>query len=120
MDAGPEAAHRDGGHCRGEDARRQQGRRIDKGKPAQNGKVERFHRTVDDEFYSRYCFQDKDDLIRKFREYLVYYNHEREHLSLNGLTPLEKLRTYNFEKNRYHLDVKVIDEKEGMCVTLFL
>lgn len=67
---------------------------IDKGKPAQNGKVERFHRTVDDEFYSRYLFQDKDDLMRKFREYLIYYNHQREHLSLNGLTPLEKLRTY--------------------------
>jgi hypothetical protein len=67
---------------------------IDKGKPAQNGKVERFHRTVDDEFYTRYSFQDKDDLIRKFRKYLTYYNHEREHLALDGLTPLEKLRTY--------------------------
>lgn len=67
---------------------------IDKGKPAQNGKVERFHRTVDDEFYTKYSFRNKDDLTRKFREYLRYYNYEREHLSLNGLTPLEKLRTY--------------------------
>ena len=67
---------------------------IDKGKPQQNGKVERFHRTVDDEFYTRYSFKDKDDLIQRFKEYLRYYNNEREHLALDGLTPLEKLRTY--------------------------
>ena len=53
---------------------------IDKGKPAQNGRVERFHRTIDDEFFSRYRFRDRDHLISKFREYLSYYNNEREHL----------------------------------------
>ncbi len=67
---------------------------IDKGKPQQNGKVERFHRTIDDEFYNRYRFKNKDHLLSCFKEYLYYYNHEREHLSLNGLTPLEKLKTY--------------------------
>lgn len=67
---------------------------IDKGKPAQNGRVERFHRTLDDEFFSRYRFRNQNHLLSKFREYLHYYNHQREHLGLDGLTPLEKLRSY--------------------------
>lgn len=76
---------------------------IDKGKPQQNGKVERFHRTVDDEFYDRYRFRNKTHLLSKFREYLDYYNNEREHLGLGGLTPLEKLQTYPQYQHIYHI-----------------
>lgn len=72
---------------------------IDKGKPQQNGKVERFHRTVDDEFYNRYSFRNKVHLLTKFQEYLYYYNHHREHLGLKGLTPLEKLQSYQQYKH---------------------
>jgi transposase InsO family protein len=72
---------------------------IDPGKPAQNGKVERFHRTCEQEFYQRETFKDLNSLRKKFRDFLHYYNNEREHLGLNGLTPLEKLQTLpNYEK----------------------
>lgn len=72
---------------------------IDKGKPAQNGKVERFHRTCEQEFYQREIFKDLNSARKKFRDFLYYYNNNREHLGLNGLTPLEKLQTIpGFEK----------------------
>lgn len=67
---------------------------IDPGKPAQNGKIERFHRTTEDEFWQRETFNDLNSLKRKFRDYLHYYNNEREHSTFNYLTPLEKLRTF--------------------------
>jgi len=66
---------------------------IDKGKPAQNGKVERFHHTCEEQFYQREVFKDLNSARKKFRDFLYYYDNEREHLGLNGLTPLEKLKT---------------------------
>jgi len=64
---------------------------IDPGKPQQNAKVERSHRTDNEEFYRRYRFRDVKTLIQKQKEYLNWYNQEREHLSLNGLTPKQML-----------------------------
>lgn len=72
---------------------------IDPGKPAQNGKIERFHRTTEDEFYQTNTFKDLHSLRRKFRDYLYYYNNEREHSAYGYLTPLEQLRTFpKYEK----------------------
>lgn len=67
---------------------------IDPGKPAQNGKVERFHRTCEEEFYQRETFKDLNSLRKKFRDFLYYFNNERENLGLDCLTPLEKLQTF--------------------------
>ncbi len=67
---------------------------IDPGKPAQNGKVERFHRICEEEFYQKENFKDLNSLRKKFRDFLYYFNNERENLGLNGLTPLEKLKTF--------------------------
>lgn len=72
---------------------------IDPGKPAQNGKIERFHRTVEEEFYQTSAFKDLNSLRKKFRDYLYYYNNEREHSAIDFLTPLEKLKTFpQYEK----------------------
>lgn len=65
---------------------------IDKGKPQQNGKVERSHRTDNEEFYQRYRFKDINQLIQKQRQYIRWYNQEREHLALNGLTPNDMIK----------------------------
>lgn len=67
---------------------------IDKGKPAQNGKVERFHRTCEDQFYQKEIFKDLNSARKKLRDFLYYYNNERENLGLDGLTPLEKLQSF--------------------------
>ena len=67
---------------------------IDPGKPAQNGKIERFHRTAEEEFYQTSTFKDLNSVRKKFRDYLYYYNNKREHQSLDFMTPLEKLKTF--------------------------
>lgn len=63
---------------------------IDPGKPAQNGKVERSHRTDQGHFYDRYNFKNVLDLRVKLRTWNNYYNN-LEHCSLEGLTPNEAL-----------------------------
>lgn len=60
---------------------------IDPGTPMQNGKIERFHRICEEEFYQRENFKDLNSLRKKFRDFLYYFNNERENLGLNGLTP---------------------------------
>jgi transposase InsO family protein len=63
---------------------------IDKGKPAQNGCVERSHRTDNEEFYQLHEFRDINILRKKVSKYLKWYNTKREHLGINGLTPQQK------------------------------
>lgn len=64
---------------------------IDPGKPAQNGKVERSHRTDRDEFWNRVRFRSLEELKRKQSTYVDWYNNEREHLGIGGKTPVELL-----------------------------
>jgi transposase InsO family protein len=64
---------------------------IDPGKPAQNGKVERSHRTDKEMFYERNKFKTLKDLKIKIRMWNNEYN-DMEHCGLNGKTPNEILR----------------------------
>lgn len=71
---------------------------IDPGKPAQNGKIERFHRTAEEEFYQTHTFKDLNSLRKKFRDFLYYHNNERENQAIDMMTPLQKLKTFpNYE-----------------------
>jgi transposase InsO family protein len=63
---------------------------IDPGKPAQNGRVERSHRTDQEMFYDRNKFQTVLGLKKKARRWNNYYNN-LEHCALDGLTPNEAL-----------------------------
>lgn len=67
---------------------------IDPGKPAQNGKVERSHRTDQEMFYERNVFNDVAELRAKIRVWNSYYNN-LEHCSLGGKTPNEMLALIN-------------------------
>ena len=63
--------------------------------PRLNGKVERSHRIDDDEFYRMLAGVVIDDaqlFNTKLKEWEHFYNFERPHGSLNGLTPYERLR----------------------------
>lgn len=72
---------------------------IDPGKPAQNGKIERFHLTAENDFWQQEKFSDLNSVKRKFREFLHYHNNERENQANDYLTPLQKLRTFpEYEK----------------------
>lgn len=66
---------------------------IDPGKPAQNGKVERSHRTDREEFWNDVRFRTIPELKRKHEAHMLRYNTEREHLALAGKTPAEYLST---------------------------
>jgi len=63
---------------------------IDPGKPAQNGKVERSHRSDQEKFYNHNKFKNIKDLERKIELWNVEYNN-LEHCGLNGKTPNEVL-----------------------------
>lgn len=72
---------------------------IDPGKPAQNGKIERFHLTAENDFWQQETFTDLNSVKHKFRDFLHYHNNERENQANDYLTPLEKLRTFpEYEK----------------------
>lgn len=68
---------------------------IDKGKPAQNGTVERSHRE-DQRFYDRNRFKNIKDLESKIRIWNEAYNN-LEHCGLNGKTPIEMLNLYKLK-----------------------
>jgi transposase InsO family protein len=63
---------------------------IDPGKPAQNGKVERSHRSDQETFYDRTVFRSFSDLQRKLKKWNMEYNN-LEHCALQGKTPNEML-----------------------------
>lgn len=63
---------------------------IDPGKPAQNGRVERSHRSDQESFYNYAKFKTFTDLKQKIRIWNNKYN-DLEHCALNGLTPNQAL-----------------------------
>lgn len=63
---------------------------IDPGKPNQNGKVERSHRTDQEMFYERNKFKNLRELKKKILVWNEEYNN-LEHCGLNGKTPNEML-----------------------------
>ena len=71
------------------------------GTPQANGKVERSHRTDDDDFYNINHFNSLYDFQNKGTKYLKYYNEDRPHqgLGMNMKTPMEKLKSFNFFKD---------------------
>lgn len=67
---------------------------IDPGKPAQNGKVERSHRTDQEHFYDRNKFDNLTSLKIRLRKWNNYYN-DLEHCALGGKTPNEMVLANN-------------------------
>lgn len=64
--------------------------------PEENGKIERFHRTLNDKAL-RYGFRPDDSLDTmqyRLNLFLHYYNYQKKHrgLGMDGMTPIEKLR----------------------------
>ena len=60
--------------------------------PRLNGKVERSHRTDQEEFYQLLQYKDDVDLEAKLKEWENFYNLYRPHGGLGGRTPFEVLR----------------------------
>ena len=66
---------------------------IDPGHPAQNGKVERSHRSDQETLYDSTIFKSPGDLRRKVALWNIEYNN-LEHCGLNGKTPNEALAEF--------------------------
>lgn len=60
--------------------------------PQLNGKVERSHRSDQEEFYQLLNYVDDVDLNKKLEEWENFYNFSRPHGAFDGLTPYEILR----------------------------
>jgi len=59
--------------------------------PWQNGKVERFNRTLQVEWAYRQVFTSNDDRCAALAPWLEHYNTERRHTALAGLPPVSRL-----------------------------
>lgn len=69
--------------------------------PKINGVVERFNRTIQDEFLNRsdeLYTQDWEKLNQKLISYITWYNTQRPHYSLNYLSPTQYLNQLHSEK----------------------
>jgi transposase InsO family protein len=63
-------------------------------RPQSNGKVERFFRTIDDECLNLRPLFTFAARSRAVADFVRYYNHERPHLSLGGMTPVDRRKLY--------------------------
>jgi transposase InsO family protein len=61
--------------------------------PHLNGKVERSHRTDQTEFYQLLTYTDDVDLYAKLDAWENFYNYDRPHISLDGKTPYEVMKS---------------------------
>jgi hypothetical protein len=60
-------------------------------RPQTNGKVERFNRTLLDEWAYARLYRSNNERRRALAQWLRFYNHRRPHTSLDGLTPMAVL-----------------------------
>jgi len=80
---------------------------IQKGKPHQNGYIERFNRTYRDEVLSVFAFENLSQARLLTSAWMWIYNNERPHSSLGYRTPTEfllkygKLHHQNFSKEEF-------------------
>jgi putative transposase len=62
---------------------------IEKGKPQQNCHVERFNRTMREDFLDAHLFISEEDAQQKAEQWEMEYNFDRPHESLKNKTPIE-------------------------------
>lgn len=71
---------------------------IPPGEKELQGKVERLHRTDDDEFFWKAPRCSFEQLERKLHHWVYEYNHRRHHSSLNRKTPVQVIQEKYIEK----------------------
>ena len=62
------------------------------GKPQQNAYVERYNRTVRQEWLGRYLFDTLEQVQEHATRWLWSYNNERPNMGIGGITPAQKLK----------------------------
>ena len=72
--------------------------RIQKGKPSQNGYVERFNRTYREDVLDINLFESIQQVRIKTEEFMDDYNNHHPHVSLNDMSPVKFLKSKYREK----------------------
>ena len=67
-------------------------------RPTTIGKVERFHRTLNEELIKKFRFKDLEDAQEAFEAYRYYYNYQRPHQALGNLPPISR---YEFVQREF-------------------
>tara|TARA_R110000751_G_scaffold271365_8_gene371626 strand:+ start:5651 stop:6109 length:459 start_codon:yes stop_codon:yes gene_type:complete len=65
---------------------------IQPGKPQQNAYIERYNRTVRQEWLGRTIFETIQEVQDHATRWLWTYNNERPNLGIGGITPIQKLK----------------------------
>lgn len=73
---------------------------IQKGKPSQNGYVERFNRTYREEILDNYAFENLKQARVLSQSWMWIYNNDRPHSSLKYQTPAQFLLKYGYRYGR--------------------
>ncbi|TPW89676.1 IS481 family transposase [Mycolicibacterium fortuitum] len=68
-------------------------------RPQTNGKVERFHRTLADEWAYARLYTSDTERCAEFPTWLHYYNHHRGHTALGGQTPASRVPNLSGQYN---------------------
>ncbi len=63
-------------------------------RPQTNGKAERVIKTIVYEWLKKNRFENKKQRRKSLQEYVHYYNYERKHSALGGLTPMQRIFNY--------------------------
>jgi len=66
-------------------------------RPQTNGKVERFNRTLADEWAYAATYRSETERAATYPAWLHHYNHHRPHTGIDGLTPTQRL--HNVTRN---------------------
>ena len=87
----------DNGSCYGSHAFREalgddiKHRRTRPYRPQTNGKVERFNRTLEEEWAYAHTYRSDAERAATYPAWLHHYNHHRPHTGIGGLTPMQRL-----------------------------
>lgn len=60
-------------------------------RPQTNGKVERFNRTLLEEWAYAQAYSSESERVAAYDDFLHHYNHHRRHTSLKGLRPADRV-----------------------------
>jgi putative transposase len=90
---------------------------IPKGSPQANRLIERFNRSFREDILDCYLFESLDEVRDVAWEWLLEYNEERPHDSLDDLTRLEYRRQYEHNRRKsLQIDVQLTGEFTGAAL----
>lgn len=59
-------------------------------RPQTNGKIERFWRIYEEQFFRLHSFSSNKDFNISFQDWMIFYNTKRKHWGINYMTPFQK------------------------------